>query len=132
MQAWLDNKEQGEKETEVVQDVAPSATHLTRLITLHKGNVSDVVAQMRSLNKTIQTAMVALRDSAKQAQAWCSGMARTVESDPMMANDQDVRPCVYYKPSHPQCFRRFHPFHSTLNHGGYRPVRMIWSVAFHD
>lgn len=76
------------------QDIAPSASHLAELVTLHKGNVSDVVSQLRSLNRTIESTMVTVRDSAKQSQAWVSGITQTVESSPTIANDQDVRTLI--------------------------------------
>jgi hypothetical protein len=65
---WLDHKERVKKDGIQTQErVTQSTHHLLQLINQHKGNVSDIVGQIRSLNKSIETSLAELRDISKHA-----------------------------------------------------------------
>lgn len=93
-QAWLDSKDSTATAAAAAAGrarVAPAVPHLLDLVATHKGNVADLVAQLRSLNKAVTRTMAQLREATGQAEARCVAIKQTVAIDPTLANDQDVR-----------------------------------------
>ena len=70
---------------------APAVPHLTELLATHKGNVVDLVCQLRALNKSVSKSMAQLREAMGQAEARCTAIKQAVAVDPTLANDQEVR-----------------------------------------
>ena len=90
-QSWLDYKEKVKKEGLTSQERStPGGQHLLHLISQHKGNATDLISQIRTVNKGIEVMLTEARDIITAAQEAAAAGLVHVQEDTHAVDSSDI------------------------------------------